>query len=295
MQESPSPMPNKAGTRLDQLRNALQPETRFTRLNRRIRMVLIVVGIPYLVLFLYALFFSDKIIFQPEPLQLRAPADILKLKDSAGTSIAALYLPNENATRTILYSYGNAEDIEAVRSELQKLHDLGFAIMAYDYPGYGFSGGSPSEQGAYRAIDAAYAHLTQTLKIAPENIVIMGRSLGGGVSVDLAAREKIGGLILQSTFKSAFRVLTNWRILPFDKFNSIGKIRNVKCPILITHGTADEVISFQHGTTLFEAANEPKQFYPVPGARHNNVVGVGGKAYEKALLDFLNSLPPPSK
>ncbi len=295
MQETPSPVPRKAGTRLDQLKNSLQPQTRFSRLKRRIKMVLIVLGVPYLVLLVYALFFSDGIIFQPERLQLHESADILKLKDSKGTTVAALFLPNEKATRTILYSYGNAEDIETVRPELEKLHDMGFAIMAYDYPGYGFSGGDPSEQGAYRAIDAAYAHLTQTLKIAPENIVVMGRSLGGGVSVDLASREKIGGLILQSTFKSAFRVLTNWRILPFDKFNNIGKIRNVKCPILIAHGTADEVIPFHHGTALFEAANEPKQFYPVPGARHNNVFGVGGKAYEKTLLDFLNALPPPSK
>ncbi len=254
-------------------------------------MLLYIFVVPYLVLLFIAVFCSDSLIFQPQARSYRDAPEILKLKDASGTMIAARYLPNENATQTILYSHGNAGDIGDFMPELKKLHDMGFSVFCYDYPGYGLSDGKPSEAGAYRAIDAAFAHVTKTMNVPAETIIVMGHSLGGGVATDLASREKVGGLILQSTFKSAFRVLTNWRILPFDKFNSLGKIGSVKCPILIIHGTRDEVIPFHHGTALFDAAPEPKQFYEVPRAMHNDVSDVGGKKYEKTIVDFAKSLP----
>ncbi len=229
-------------------------------------------------------------IFQPPTASYSDNGDILKLKDPNGTPISAIYLKNDAASLTILYSHGNAEDIGEIRGELRRLHDLGFSVLAYDYPGYGTSGGGCSESGAIRAIDAAYAHLTGELHVPAEKIVLMGRSLGGGPSVDLAARKKVGGLILESAFMSAFRVVTVWPILPFDKFNNIGKIGKVECPKLVIHGTYDQVVPFYHGQALFEAAHEPKQFLEVPSANHNNVSGIGGKAREDAIVEFAAKL-----
>ena len=255
-----------------------------------IRLALYLVVLPYSILFVYALFFSNGVVFQPPAPSYSTMPGLIALKDRDGNPIAAVYLPNESASQTILYSHGNAEDIGEVYGDLKRLHDLGFAVLAYDYPGYGKSSGRPSEAGVYRAIDAAYAHLTDTLHISPDRILIWGRSVGGGPSVDLASRKKVGGLILESTFVSAFRVLTVWPILPFDTFNNIGKIGNVKCPVLVIHGRRDEVVPFHHGEKLFNAANEPKRFSPIDSAHHNDVLSRGGAGLEKAVQDFARRL-----
>ena len=113
---------------------------------------------------------------------------------------------------------------------------LGFSVFAYDYHGYGTSGGKATEQNAYEDIDAAYNYLTQVLKVPPDRIIAHGRSLGGAVAIDLASRKPLGGLVVESSFVSAFRVVTGYRIFPFDKFRNADKIRQVRCPVLIIHG-----------------------------------------------------------
>jgi hypothetical protein len=105
----------------------------------------------------------------------------------------------------------------------------------------------------------------------PSNCIIaLGRLLGGGVTVDLASRRPLGGLIIESTFVTAFRVLTKIPLFPSDKFRNISKIKNVNCPVLVIHGEDDEVIPFWHGEKLFQQANEPKLSLWVDGAGHNN-------------------------
>ncbi|HAX79931.1 MAG TPA: hypothetical protein DCY88_29870 [Cyanobacteria bacterium UBA11372] len=136
-------------------------------------------------------------------------------------------------------------------------------------------------------IDAAYNYLTQELKIPPNRIIAYGFSVGGGPSVDLAARKPIAGLIVENTFITAFRVVTHIPIVPFDKFANIDKIKNVRCPVLVMHATADEVIPFYHGQKLFAAAKEPKRFLPIEGAGHNNLRLVAGERYVKALREFV--------
>ena len=178
---------------------------------------------------------------------------------------------------------------------VQKLHDLGYAVLFYDYHGYGTSQGQPSEAHLYLDIDAAYAYLTETLKVPPARIIIYGRSLGGAPSIDLATRKPVAGLVLQSTFTTAFRVVTQIPLLPFDKFHSIDKIVRVRCPVLVIHGRADQVIPFHHGVELYHAVRAPKRCCWVAGADHNDLVEVAGDQYIAALDDFttlLNSRPP---
>src|SRR5262249_40555035 len=146
------------------------------------------------------------------------------------------------------------------------------------------------ETNTYRDIDAAYLYLTQTLKIPANKIIAFGRSVGSGPTVDLAARREVAAVILQSPFLSAYRVLTWFPLLPFDKFRNASKVSRIHCPILIMHGESDEVIPFRHGAKLFDLAHEPKNHFWLKGAGHNNFEMVAGKTYIQTLTDFVGQL-----
>ncbi len=266
------------------LRQLLIGEFSWQRLVRSIIFVYVAIGV-------WGYFFSNSLIFQPQPATYSDNSEILKLKSANGMLISGVYLPNEQAKYTILYSHGNAEDLGDIRPALQEIQAMGFAVFSYDYQGYGTSGGQPTVERSYQDIDAAYHYLTQTLGIPPNQIIIYGRSVGGGPSVDLAARQPVAGLILESTFVSAFRALTKVPLYPFDKFENLAKIKQVNCPVLVMHGTEDEVVRFWHGQALFAAAPEPKRSLWVEGAGHNDVMWVAGDRYSAALQEFVELLP----
>lgn len=261
------------------LKKLLVGEFSFLRIMRSIIFIYACVG-------LYAYFFSDRMIFLPQPSTYQDNNQILKLTTKDGVKISAVYLPNPQAKFTILYSHGNAEDLGEISPILEELRNLGFAVFAYDYRGYGTSEGNPSEKTAYKDIDAAYDYLTQKLGVSPKKIILYGRSVGGGPSVDLASRQPVGGLILENTFVSTFRVVTQITLFPFDKFNNIEKIKNVRSPVLVMYGKADTVIPFWHGEKLFAAANEPKMFLAIETAGHNDFRETGSKEYDRALQEF---------
>jgi fermentation-respiration switch protein FrsA (DUF1100 family) len=238
-----------------------------------------------------AYFFADRLIFQPQPSFDRDNDSILKLATPNGEKISAKFFENPNAEFTILFSHGNAEDIFGSDWFFKELSNAGFNVFAYDYRGYGTSEGMVSEKNSYEDAQTAYDYLTEKLKIPPEKIIIHGRSLGAAVSIDLASRKKCAGLIAESSFVSAFRVLTRYKIYPFDKFQNLDKIENVKCPALFIHGKNDEIIPFWHSEKLFSQANEPKFFLPLDEANHNNVFSVGGNGYLQTIKDFAGKLP----
>lgn len=249
----------------------------------------------YLGLGIFAYFFADRLIFQPQPSPIPKPylyrEKTLKLKTPNGEKISALFFDNPNAEYTILFSHGNAEDIFVSDWFFEELSGAGFNVFAYDYRGYGTSEGTASETNAYEDAETAYDYLTNELKIPPEKIIIHGRSLGAAVSIELAFRKKCGGLIAESSFVSAFRVLTRYKIYPFDKFQNLNKIENVKCPVLFIHGKRDEIIPFRHSEILYAKANEPKFFYWIDEADHNDVYLIGGKNYLQRIKDFADNLP----
>ena len=255
-----------------------------------LRMLLYLAIGLYLMLVLVAVFLSDRMIFQPQRSSYQDTPDILKLTTADGTRISALYLPNPAATYTILFSHGNAEDLGDNRQFFEELRRAGFAVFAYDYHGYGTSGGTPSEKTIYSDADASYEYLTRNLGIPARHIISFGRSVGAGAAIDLAARKPLAGLIIQSGFTSAFRVLTRMPLVPFDKFRNLEKIALVRCPVLIMHGRADRVIPFQHGLQLYERANQPKMNFWVERADHNDFELVAGEGYYKALKKFSDVL-----
>lgn len=254
-------------------------------------LILVLTG-GYIALAVFAAFLSDGVLFQPHPSSYRDTAEILKLTSQDGARISALYLPNPAARYTILFSHGNAEDMGDLRPFYDELHQAGFSVFAYDFQGYGTSEGKPTEQHLYEDADAAYEYLTSTLKIPPDRLISMGRSLGGAVAIDLAARRPVAGLIAQSSFTTAFRVLTQVPLLPWDKFRSIDKIGQVKCPVLLIHGRKDEVIPFRHGEQLFAASRNPKRNFWVANGDHNNLAMFAGATYFEVLRDFSATLQP---
>lgn len=164
-------------------------------------------------------------------------------------------------------------------------------MLAYDYSGYGLSTGRPSERAAYADVDAAYDHLTRTEGVPPERIIAHGRSLGGGVAADLASRRPVAGLVLESTFTTIHGVVSGFPLVPFDRFRTWSKLPRVRAPVLVIHGTEDEVIGFAHGQRLFQRAPSPKRHYWVRGAGHNDLTWVAGDEYWRVMQDFAASLP----
>lgn len=240
----------------------------------------------YVLSSLLIILFAESILYQNKEAQYIDTEGIIKLTTEDGKRISAVFLPNSTAIYTILYSHGNGSDLGSSMNTLKDLQQDGFSVMAYDYHGYGTSEGSPSEKNVYHDINAAYAYLTKTLHTTPSHIILYGFSMGGGPSVDLAARKPVAGLILQDCFSSLYRTVTGIAIFPFDKFCSIDKMSKVMCPVLVIHGENDKVIPLQNGKQLFAAAHEPKRSLWVPNADHNNLEEVAGSRYTQALDDF---------
>ena len=250
------------------------------RLIRSILIIFILIGF-------WAFFFSDRLIFLPRPSSYQTNQDFVKLKSRNRTQITGIYLPLPKAEYTILYSHGNAEDLGEILPRLRDLRDIGFNIFSYDYQGYGTSQGRPSVAGAYQDVNAAYEYLTQKLGIPANKIIVYGRSVGGGPSVDLASRQPVAGLVIESSFTTAFRVVTGIPVYPFDKFPNIDNIKNVNCPVLVIHGNADRVIPFSHGQQLFAMVDQPKLSFWVNGAGHLNLLEVAGEEYVKVMTEFI--------
>jgi len=246
--------------------------------------------IYYVCLLVFAAFFTNNMLFHPPALRDKLINQVT-LHASDGNDITALYLPNPKAAYVVLFSYGNGECLEANEDFLHELLLHGWAACGYDYPGYGLSTGHPSEAGCYAAINAAYDYLTQQLHIPPERIVLYGRSVGTGPTVDLASRRPIGGLMLEGAYLSIYRVVTHFRILPWDVFNNFAKISSIHAPLLSIHAQNDHTIPFWQGQELYNTYPGPKQHFWAPGADHNTILQVDWDDYWKAIDQFQRSLP----
>ena len=244
--------------------------------------------LAYTALASFAYFASDRLIFQPpRPTYRPEQLPLTMIPGANGGSIATLFLPNSRAAVTLLYAHGNGEDLGQIVPVLEELQRSGFAVLAFDYRGYGASTGGPTTaSGATRDMESVYRHAVHALGVQPSRLVLYGRSVGSGPATDLAARLPVGGLVLESAFTSAFVVMTRVPLLPFDRFPNLRHVRRVRCPVLIMHGTEDETIPVAHGRRLYEAAWNPKQALWVEGAHHNDLAQVAGARYWSALDEF---------
>jgi abhydrolase domain-containing protein 17 len=230
-------------------------------------------------------FAAESMIFQPPqpPGYQTNDPDIVSIQH-----LHALWLKNPKAKATILYSHGNASDIGFDRYTMQRFYEHGYNVLDYDYSGYGHSGGSPSEQQAYRDSEAAYDFLTGEQKISPKNIIAMGHSLGAAMAIHLANHRPVAGIVLIAPFVTAARVVTHIPLLPWDYFDNLSAIKTVKVPILLVHGTADTTIASWHSKKLLAAATTAeKSLFIVPEHDHDNIVLTKLPSYWQRLHQFI--------
>ena len=196
---------------------------------------------------------------------------------------------------TLIFFHGNAGNISDVAWYGERLRDRGFDVFLLDYRGFGRSEGeSTGEQSIYADADAAYEYVTRNLGVAPEKIALYGQSLGTTAVIDLASRHRCGAIIIESGLSSADdlaveilpAMISPLRVLAKNRFDSVHKLSQVRCPVLITHGEPDPIISTAQAKRLFAAANEPRTLKIFPGAGHN-VYGTQGNAYLNLLVDFV--------
>ncbi|HSN67760.1 MAG TPA: alpha/beta hydrolase [Thermoanaerobaculia bacterium] len=250
--------------------------------------LLLMLALAYAGLAAFAVLTADRQIFlPPAPSYTERDLPLLRIPTPDGGSVAGLHLPSTENAVTLLVSHGNAEDLGTLAPFLAEMRDAGFGVLAYDYRGYGLSSGPrATEASSYRDVEAVYRYAVETLAIPPRRIVLYGRSVGAGPAIHLAVSAPVGGLVVESGFTSAFVVITRVPILPFDKFTNLRKIRKVRCPVLVIHGAADEIIPPSHARALFAAAPEPKRLAIVPDAGHNDLAWVAGEGYWETLREF---------
>ncbi|WP_055075656.1 alpha/beta hydrolase [Pseudanabaena sp. 'Roaring Creek'] len=209
----------------------------------------------------------------------------------------------------ILFCHGNGGNISNRVSYLPIFRDLGLSTLLFDYRGYGKSDGTPTEEGTYADVEAAWQYLTQEKQIPPKKIIIYGESLGGAIASYLAQnlaqktsqdygqdyKNAARGLILASTFTSVSdRAAELYPFLPIRllsqfSYNSIDRLPKIKIPVLIIHSIDDEIIPFHHGERNFQSANLPKKLLKIKGD-HNGGFLDSLETYRTGISEFVQRI-----
>jgi abhydrolase domain-containing protein 17 len=251
---------------------------------------LLVLGVTtYGVISALAYLYAGRVLFQPPaPSYTGSLVPFTRIPVGDGEDIAVQYLPNLAARFTILFSHGNAEDLGFLQPILSEMHEAGFGVVAYDYRGYGQSSRRrPSVRTAVEDAEAVYRYVVDRLGVPPDRLILHGRSLGSGPTLELAVRHEAAGVVLESAFVSVLRVVTRARLVPFDHYPNLARVRRVRQPLLVIHGNLDAVIPPWHGHQLFDAAPGPKWAEWVDGAGHNDLAAIAGADHGRALADFV--------
>ena len=208
----------------------------------------------------------------------------------------AAYLSGDCSGRCLIFCHGNGETAVSEKHWFNKLSAAGITVICPDYRGYGLSDGDLSESGCYEAAHAAYDFLFKEKGVRCEDIFVLGYSLGSAVGVELTVTQPVGGLILQTPFLSGDRLKRFWlgeERMPEDdiidmSFPTASRLASVHVPALVIHGTADDVVPFSQGKTVFtHLASTEKTFVPVEDAGHCNFQVKMGDKYIPLLLDFI--------
>lgn len=217
-------------------------------------------------------------------------AETVTVRTADGLDLTAWWAPPAAAADpVVLYLHGNGGTVGNRAHRFAQLHRFGWGVLMPDYRGFGGNPGKPAETGLSEDASAAYATLAAR-GIVAGRIVLWGESLGTGIAVRLAAREPVGAVVLESPFTSVAAIArarywwapVDWLML--DRFDLIGRIRQVRAPLLVLTGGRDDVVPPAMGRAVFAAANEPKQFWFAPEADHNNLGEAGAFDIVRAFV-----------
>ena len=260
--------------------------------------LLIPVGL-YAGICLLMVLFQHRLAYFPEREIEATPADAgLDYRDvffpaTDGVRLHGWFLPGDRPGRVVLFCHGNAGNISQRITSVRLYRSTGFAVFIFDYRGYGRSEGRPGERGTYADAGGAWTYLTEVEGFAPDQIVLLGRSLGGAVAVELASRVRPRALIAEATFSSGADLAARaypWlpvRWLLRYRYDSRSRVGGIACPKLFIHSRDDNVVPFDLGRRLYEAAAPPKQFLEIRGG-HSDGFLVTGDRYRDAVGAFLD-------
>jgi len=263
--------------------------------------ILVVLFIAYWGLGLVLYFMQPTFLYSPmrevtyTPGELGLDFESVVFKTSDGLRLTGWYIPAENAEMTVLFCHGNGGNMMHRLDSINILCNLGLNCFIFDYRGYGNSEGKPSEEGTYLDARAAYEWLAKEKGISPDDIIVFGRSLGGSIAAQLAGKVKVGALIIESAFTSyadigrKFYPYMPVRWFARFSYRTVDYVKDVHCPVMIIHSRNDEIIPFEFGLELYEAANEPKEFVEIFGS-HNDGFLVSSEIYKNAWTKWLKFL-----
>ncbi len=271
----------------------------------------VVVFFLYLAMVVYYFFRQERMVYFPKRELVNTPTEIglhyedIFFKTADGLLLNGWLVEPGKRERdvhgpVVLFCHGNGGNISHRLETLIVFSYLGLRTFIFDYRGYGKSGGKPTEAGTYLDAAAAWQYLTEKEKIPAQNILLFGRSLGGAVAANLATKVKgkPAGLVLESTFTSIIDLGKN--LFPFLPVRLCGRfyydtlklLPGIHLPVLVVHSLNDEMIPFANGVTLFNAANEPKQFLHIKGSHDHGFLDSkeiyidGLKAFFRLSLDL---------
>ena len=222
----------------------------------------------------------------------------LTFATSDGVPLHGWWVPADGSPRGhVLFLHGNAGNIADRVPHVTLLAEAGFDVLAFDYRGYGRSGGRASEHGTYLDARAALAALLEREAVAPERVLYVGESLGGAIALELALHAPPAGLVLQSTFTSIrdmARVHYPWipRAAVPDAYPSLSRIGGLRAPVLFLHGARDPIVPLISGEALYLAAPEPKRLHVFDGVAHNDVLALAAREWIDAIAAWA---PPPPR
>ena len=256
----------------------------------------IIICAIFLFIALLCYIFQRHIIYFPDRMKPRLQdydatdmSDVL-LHTKDNLVLTSWYKPALNNQPTLLFLHGNAGHIGHRMPLIRQFIDAGFGVFLLEYRGYGGNEGSPTEQGLYEDARTAMQYLYQN-GIKSNQIALYGESLGTGVATKIAVENPICAVILQSPYTSLVSVAHyhyRWLILkPWDRFNSLGRIKEINAPLLVLHGKHDEIVTYNEGVTLFNQANEPKKMLHYDHKNHNDLWNAPG--FSEEIIHFVRA------
>lgn len=261
----------------------------FMDINFSWKHLIVILSVLYMLIILFTLIFSDKIIFPYHQSSYDQNTSGLSLVPTQDNELLATrFWLADKEEYLVLYFHGNYEDLGHLDYIAGELGKVGLSMLSMDYRGYGMSTGKVSEETHYK--DAALLYnLAIKMGHTAEKIIILGRSVGSGMAVNLAYDKKSVALVLVSPFISAFRVVTRIPLIPFDKYNNLDKIADIQQPLFVIHGASDNVIGSWHGKKLFDAHVGRKQLRIIPQAGHNDLWSYDVDSVLKQIVTFIKN------
>jgi len=266
-----------------------------------LRLALVLAG-TWLVMCALLFVFQDRLLYLPNIAGrelLASPADIglayedVNFEAADGVALHGWFVPADGAIGTVIIFHGNAGNISHRLDTLRIFNALGLESFIFDYRGYGQSDGRPTEPGTYLDAEAAWEHVTETRGIAPERVLLFGRSLGGAIAARQATVATPAALIVESAFTSAPELAAQLypifpvRLLARLDYGTQRFLREGDAPVLVIHSRDDDIVPFSHGQALLETAGDRGTLLELRGD-HNTGFLVSGQTYLEGLETFIS-------